>query len=141
MDSGADRDPPPKAQPLPSISAEGPRISKPPVAQPLYVKQEILASPASPDLQVPDTSELHRGYEAMPPVGSVPPPHRLVPRELPIPDEAQVEAELARIETAEMSDLDGPGFEVEKEDYLQRGRKRALELDSSESAKRKVSLQ
>jgi DNA helicase INO80 len=59
---------------------------------------------------------------------------------MPVPDEAQVEAELARIETTEMSDVDGPGFEVDKEEYTQRGRKRALEADDSEASKRKVSL-
>jgi hypothetical protein len=73
----------------------------------------------------------------MPPIDRAPP--RLVPQELPVPDEALVEAELARIETMEMSDLDGPGFEAEKEEYIQRGLKRALEVDSNEASKRKVS--
>lgn len=74
----------------------------------------------------------------MPPVGSAPPSQKLVPREMPVPDEAQVEAELARIETMEMSDVDGPGFEAEKENYLQRCRKRALDVENSETSKRKV---
>jgi DNA helicase INO80 len=77
-------------------------------------------------------------YDVLSPIGLAP-PHHHVPREMPVPDEAQVEAELARIETMEMSDVDGPGFEAEKEDYLQRGRKRALDAEDMEVSKRKVS--
>jgi DNA helicase INO80 len=74
----------------------------------------------------------------MPPVGTVAPPAQAVPHEIPVPDEALVEAELVRIETLEMGDLDDLGFEVEKEEYLQRSRKRALDIEASEAEKRKV---
>lgn len=75
----------------------------------------------------------------MPPVHPAPPPQSVV-REIPVVDEAQVEAELARIETMEMSDADLPGFEAEKADYSQRGLKRALEIETNEVDKRKVGL-
>jgi DNA helicase INO80 len=140
MSSGTDPEPPAKThQPLPPINAEPPPLSKPPTTNPLLVKQEGMTSPAPADHAQPNNVGLNRVYEAMPPVGSAPPVQKLVPREMPLPDEALVEAELARIETMEMSDVD-PGFEAEKEEFLQRARKRALELDNAEQSKRKVSL-
>jgi DNA helicase INO80 len=116
MSSGAD--------PVPPVKTQSP-----------FVKQEAMASPAPAILPLHDG----RAYEAMPPVTSVQPP-KPVPRELPVADEALVETELARIETMEMSDVDGPGFELEKGEYIQNSRKRALELDTAESSKRKVRL-
>ena len=64
--------------------------------------------------------------------------HHLLPKEMSIPDDSAVEAELARIETADLSDVEGPGFEREKQEYLQRGRKRAIEVEKAETEKRKV---
>lgn len=120
---------------LASIMSSGADTEPPIKVQPPFVKQEAVASPAPASLPLHDS----RAYEAMPPVTSAQPP-RLVPRDIPVPDEAQVETELARIETMEMSDVDGPGFEHEKEEYIQNSRKRALEVDTAESSKRKVSL-
>ena len=136
MDSGADPEPPSKHQPLPSINDT--RAFSKPSPNPLYVKQEAMPSPAPADLPYPDPRAVH--YESMPPVGSAPPPSRLVPRELPAPDEAEVEAALAHIETNEMKDVDTSGIEYqqEKEDYASQTRKHALELETTEGSKRKV---
>jgi DNA helicase INO80 len=99
-----------------------------------------MASPAPAEHATSEPFASSRGYEPAPPVAIAPPTHHALPRELPVPDEAQVESELTRIETLEMSDVDGPGFEADKEEYIQRGRKRALEADDNEGSKRKVSL-
>ncbi|KAF2004418.1 helicase SWR1 [Amniculicola lignicola CBS 123094] len=139
MSSGADPEPPTKSQPLPSINPEPRRLSKASSTHPLYVKQEGMASPAPADVPMHDGSILHRPYEPMAPVNPAPPvaPHTIVPGAMPEPDQAQVEAELARIETMEMSDVDGPGFEAGKEEHIQRSKKRAMEVEEAESGKRK----
>jgi len=140
MSSGADPEPPIKTQRIRSITSHSPRLSKPSPTDALFVKSEAMASPAPADQVSSEPFAHSRGYEAVPPVTLAPPTHRVLPRELPVPDEADVEVQLARIETMEMSDVDGPGFEADKEEYIQRGRKRALEADDSEAGKRKVSL-
>lgn len=136
MDSSADSDPPAKTPHMPAMSDTRPFTK--PSANPLFVKQEALASPAAADLSYAE----HRAvpYQSMPPVGSAPPPARLVPRELPAPDEAAVEAALAHIETNEMKDLDTTGteYEREREEYASRTQKRALEVTAAEDSKRKV---
>src|SRR5205823_6275013 len=119
MSSGADTEPPSKPPPqLPPMNTEPRRLSKP--SNPLFVKQEVMASPAPADLPLPDANPTSRGppYESMPPVGGAHAPQRLVSREIPVPDEAEVEAALARIETSEMNDIDGPGFERHRDDYM-----------------------
>ncbi|KAJ4353856.1 putative DNA helicase ino80 [Didymosphaeria variabile] len=133
MDSGADPDPPAKSQQLPPINDT--RAFSKPSPNSLFVKQEAVPSPAPADLPYQD----HRAYESMPPVGSAPPPSRLVPRELPAPDEVAVEAALAHIETNEMKDVDtlGMEFQQEKEEYELQTRKRALDLETIEGSKRK----
>ena len=55
-----------------------------------------------------------------------------------MPDESEVEAEIARIETSEMNDVGDSGFEHEKEDYLAQSRKRAYQVELMETSKRKV---
>jgi DNA helicase INO80 len=132
MSSGADIISPAKPPLLPSINS----ISQPLVPAPLFVKQEA-TTPAPADITSQELA-YSRAYEAMPLVGTVAPPAQAVPHEIPVPDEALVEAELVRIETLEMGDLDDLGFEVEKEEYLQRSRKRALDIEASEAEKRKV---
>lgn len=136
MDSGADPEPPAKPQQLPSINDT--RAFSKPSPNPLHVKQEAVPSPAPADLPCQDPRAVH--YESMPPVGSVPPPSRLVPRELPVPDEAAVEAALARIETNEMKDVDTFDTEYQqlKDEYESQTRKHALDLDATENSKRKV---
>lgn len=136
MDSGADPEPPSKPQQLPSINDA--RAFSKPSPNPLYVKQEAVPSPAPADLPYQDPRAVH--YESMPPIGSAPPPSRLVPRELPAPDEADVEAALAHIETNEMKDVDTTGIDhqQEKDEYVLQTRKHALELEATEGSKRKV---
>ncbi|KAF2275166.1 helicase SWR1 [Westerdykella ornata] len=135
MSSGNDAPPLAKHQPLSSINSEPPKVKLPSVT-PHYNKQEPLTSPAPLEHMPPDPTMMNRRYDSIPPV-ALPPPQRTEPREIPVPDEAQVEAELAHIETHEMGDVDGPGFEIDREEFLQRGRKRALEVEQVESQKRK----
>lgn len=137
MSSGADNEPTPKPQPLPSIAADTYRLSKPP-PNPHFVKQEAIPSPAPTDL-APHANGYHAqgGYEAMPPVGSFQAPLSSAVRELPIPDEAAVEAALAHIETKQMNDPDDSGTPHEHQAYNLRRQKRALEVANSENSKRK----
>ncbi|KAH7122455.1 SNF2 family N-terminal domain-containing protein [Dendryphion nanum] len=129
MSSGVDAEPSTKSQPPPPINHEPRKLSQSSATTPQLVKQEAITSPG------PTTTS--RAYEAMPPVVSAPPAPHIVARDIPVPDEALVEAELARIETMEMSDVDGPGFEAEKHEYIDFGRKRALEVEAAETSKRK----
>jgi DNA helicase INO80 len=138
MSSGADVEPVPKAAQLPPINAEPRRLSKASVNPPQFVKQEPMATPAPANIALPHIAALNRGdYESMPPVVSTYPPPQLVPREVPVPDEAEVEAALARIETTEMNEFEGNGLETEREEYLARGRKHALDIQDVEANKRK----
>jgi DNA helicase INO80 len=136
MDSGADPDPPAKPQQLLPINDT--RAFSKPSPNPLFVKQEAAPSPAPADLPYQDSRAVP--YESMPPVGSAPPASRLVPRELPAPEDAAVEAALAHIETHEMKDVDTSSMEVhlEKEEYELQTRKHALDLEATENSKRKV---
>jgi DNA helicase INO80 len=139
MSAGTDNDPPAKSQQLPSINADLGRLTKPP--NPLFVKQEPMPSPAPADLAPHDNGVLQRApYEPLQPVGI---PHASQPsvpaRELPVPDEAEIEAALAHIETKQMSDLDASGAPFEQDEWSQRTLKRGLEVISGETAKRKVS--
>lgn len=136
MSSGNDPSPPTKHQPLPPINSEPTRIKLPSVATP-YNKQEPLTSPTPLEHIPADANAVNRRYESIPPV-ALPPPQRTAPREMTIADEAEVEAELAHIETNEMGEVDGPGFEADRDEFLHRGRKRALEADGIEAQKRKV---
>ena len=136
MSSGVENDPPPKAQLLPPINSEPYPLSKPSV-NPLFVKQESVTSPVQNNMSPQQNGIPYRGYEAMPPVGSLQPPLQFASRELPMLDEAEIEAALAHIETRQMSDLDEQGSSHERLEYLQRNQKRILEVTGSESGKRK----
>ncbi|KAF1915355.1 SNF2 family N-terminal domain-containing protein [Ampelomyces quisqualis] len=134
MSAGTDNEPRPKAPQLLSIND---RLSKP--LNPHFVKQEPMPSPAPADLAPPDNRVLHRApYEPLQPPG-VPcvaqPSAR--PRELPVPDEAEIEAALAHIETKQMSDMDATGAPFHHEEWAQRTLKRRLDVISGETAKRK----
>ncbi|PVI07533.1 hypothetical protein DM02DRAFT_608629 [Periconia macrospinosa] len=137
MSSGTDADPPARIQPSASLNAESHKPSKP-VNNPLLVKQEVVPPSPTPVEPLPsDISTLSRGaYETMPAVGTAP-LLRTASRELPVPDEAEVEAELARIETGEMNDIGESGYEREREAYLEQGRKRARDVETTEASKRK----
>ena len=99
MDSGADPGPPSKTQHRPAANDSHP-YSKP-ASNPLFVKQEALASPAPAELAYSDRHPV--SYGDMPPVGSALPPSRLAPRELPAPDEAAVEARCDRFPHAHVA--------------------------------------
>jgi DNA helicase INO80 len=137
MSAGTDNDPPTKTQQPPSLNHEHNRPSKPP--NPLFVKQEPMASPAPPDLALQDNGILHREpYDPIHPVGmSHASQHFATPRELPAPDEAEIEAALAHIETKQMNNLDALGAPFEHEEWRDRNLKRGLDVISGEAAKRK----
>ncbi|KAH3904140.1 chromatin-remodeling ATPase INO80 [Parastagonospora nodorum] len=137
MSAGTDSDPPAKAQPPASLNHDHGHLSKPPNAH--FVKQEPMASPAPADLAPHDNGILHRApYD---PIHPVAPSHALqsfaTPRDLPAPDEAEIEAALAHIETKQMNDLDGPGAPFEHEEWRERSLKRGLDVISGETVKRK----
>jgi DNA helicase INO80 len=65
-------------------------------------------------------------------------PRLILPLPKPRPDEKDIEAELAKIESADHSDLDIPGQELWKAEYARRGAKRGRDVGNTEIAKRKV---
>jgi DNA helicase INO80 len=132
MSAGTDNDPPPKAQPPPILSPDHQMLSKP-SPNPLFVKQEPMPSPA------PEAALQDNGIQ---PVGILhPSQHSAQPRELPVPDEAEIEAALAHIETKQMNDLDTSVAPFEHDEWKQRSLKRGLEVISGETTKRKVCVQ
>jgi DNA helicase INO80 len=103
----------------------------------LHVKQEAVASPAPPELPMKEHIAAPRQpFDQIVLNGDSHYPH--AHHNIPIPDEKDVENEVARIETTEMSDVDIPGFEEERHEYIQRGKKRYLEVEAAELEKRKV---
>lgn len=137
MSAGTDNDPPPKPQQLPSLSADHYPHAKPP--HPHFVKQEPMPSPAPADLAPHHNGILHPApYEPLPSVALAPSiPHTAQPRELPVPDEAEIEAALAHIETKQMSEVDTAVGSSEHDEWKERSLKRGLEVVSGETAKRK----
>jgi DNA helicase INO80 len=136
MSSGADNEPPAKPLQLPSVQHQ---LSQAPL-QPPFVKQERIPSPAPAEMAPQDNGILHQGpYE--PPIslsGALPPQHFAPTRELPVPDEAEVEAALAHIETKQMNDLEGIGSPIDHYEWKERSLKRGLEVTAGETVKRKV---
>lgn len=136
--SGADPEPPAATPYSPVITQQSRRVSKASSTNPLQVKQEIIASPAPPELPMQENITVLRKPSDQTLINgdlNHQPSH--IHREVPIPDETAVEAEIARIDTMEMSDVEGPGFEEEKAEYILRGKKRSLEIESAEIVKRK----
>ncbi|KAF1839073.1 helicase SWR1 [Decorospora gaudefroyi] len=137
MSSGADNEPPPKTQPLASVNPDPPRPSKP-LHNHHFVKQEVMPSPAPADLPPHDNGYTSREvYDPVPPTGNLHPSSQPATRELPVPDEADIEAALAHIETKQMNELDESGTPHELQDYKQRSQKRGLEVAATEASKRK----
>ena len=138
MSAGTDNDPPPKPQPLPSLTADHYPHAK--QSHPHFVKQEPMHSPAPADLAPHHNGILHPApYEPLPPVALAQAvPHTAAPRELPVPDEAEIEAALAHIETKEMGGADEAVGTSEHDEWNERSRKRGLEVTNGEIAKRKV---
>ncbi len=137
MSSGVENDPPPKAQHLPPMNPDPYSLAKPSV-NPLFVKQEAITSPTQANISPQHNGIPYRvGYETMPPVGSLQPPLQFASRELPMVDEAEIEAALAHIETKQMSDLDEQGTSQEHLEYQRRNQKRVLDVSGSEAGKRK----
>lgn len=137
--SGADPDPP-ASTPYPlHAMQQSRRSSKTSVTNSLQVKQEVVASPAPPDLPMNDNiTVLQRPFERTIINGDIHPTPSHIPRDIPVPDESAVEAEIARIETMDLSDVEGPEFEEERQEYIKRCKKRSLEVETAESVKRKV---
>ncbi|OCK98141.1 uncharacterized protein K441DRAFT_685116 [Cenococcum geophilum 1.58] len=136
--SGADLDPPASTPYPPHAMQQSRRSSKTSVTNSLQVKQEVVASPAPPDLPMNDNiTVLQRPFERTIMNGDIHPTPSHIPRDIPVPDESAVEAEIARIETMDLSDIEGPEFEEERQEYIKRCKKRSLEVETAESVKRK----
>jgi len=106
-----------------------------------YVKQEMPPSFTTPSLNdqasapaVAPTTPIMNGNSHL----STPVKKSSSSRVLAI-DEREVEVELAKIEAMDLSDVEGPGFESEKKEYIRRGIKRQADVAQAESEKRKVS--
>jgi len=139
MSSGADHDPPAKTQQLPSIHVNH-QLPKPPSSL-AFVKQEPMPSPAPADRGPLDNGILHRRpYDpAAMAGGTLPLQHFAQPRELPAPDEAEIEAAIAHIETQLVNDGGGFGAPVDHDEWTQRNLKRRAELEHAETSKSKAS--
>ena len=137
MSSGNDHESPAKIQQPSSLLQGQPSASKP--LNLLFVKQEPMPSPAPADLAPHDNGFIHRQpYEPLQSVGiPQPQPYYAPPRELPVPDEAEIEAALAHIETKQMNDLDTAANPMEHEEWKQRSSKRSLDVTDAETTKRK----
>jgi chromatin-remodeling ATPase INO80 len=59
-------------------------------------------------------------------------------RVLTATENEKIASALSKIDAAELSDVDDPGFEAEEALYSQKRKKRALEVDEIEAEKRKV---
>lgn len=136
MSSGTDNEPTTKSTPLPSINHQ----LNPP-HHPLVVKQEPQASPAPLELAPHSNGILHQPpYEPLMPLAGTPQVlSHDAKAERPPPDEAQVEAALAHIETKQMNDPEGMGDPNDDMDWKERTLKRAHDVASTELSKRKVS--
>ncbi|OCL13572.1 helicase SWR1 [Glonium stellatum] len=136
--SGADPDPPASTSFPPHATQPSRRSSKASTAGPLQVKQEMVASPAPPDLPMNDNiTVLQRSFDHTIMNGDIHPARSHIPRDILVPDESAVEAEIARIEAMELSDVEGPEFEEERQEYIKRCKKRAFDLENAELVKRK----
>lgn len=135
--SGSDSEPP-AVMAYSHGTQQSRRLSKP-SDHAQQVKREAAASPPPPETPMNDNITLYRRS-----------PKRVVEngearqifseplQDIPLPNERDVELECAKIETMEFSDVESPGFEKEKEEFLERGRKRILDIELAESLKRKV---
>ncbi|EMD67739.1 hypothetical protein COCSADRAFT_168915 [Bipolaris sorokiniana ND90Pr] len=138
MSSGADNEPPSKPPPPAPVNADPFRPSKP-LPNQHFVKQEAMASPAPADLPLHENGYTPRPtHDAIAVPGTVQPAAlQSATRELPPPDEADVEAQLAHIETTQMGDMDILINSREEAEYRQRCQKRILEVSATEASKRK----
>ncbi|KAK1915088.1 putative DNA helicase ino80 [Pyrenophora teres f. teres] len=137
MSSGADNEPSQKPQPTPTTVNADPFRSTKPLPNQHFVKQEAMASPAPTDLPPLENAYPPRVYDVVPLASTVQPPLLSATRSLPAPDEAEIEAALANIETRQMTDLDDSGTPHEFDDYKKRSQKRVLEVAAAEASKRK----
>jgi chromatin-remodeling ATPase INO80 len=132
-------DPPPST----TLPAQSRKSSVASATDPPKLKQETMVSPAQPE-PLPETiktvPQLHND-KAMVNGNS----HALLPGavsksiEIPQPDDDEVNAEIAKIDNMQLSEVEGPAWESAKDDYKQRSLKRALVLRDEEDRKRKVS--
>lgn len=137
--SRASLPPPPVIQEAPLAPVPAPVA----VAEPLPPVVAVTTAPlapvndsvdAIPDAKypLPDKVLLNGNSHTAPPP---PPPAR--PIAIPEPDEQEIEAAIASIDVAELSDPDAPDFKQEKEQYRTRGQKRVYDLWTQEDMKRK----
>ncbi|QDS70244.1 Putative DNA helicase ino80 [Venturia effusa] len=103
------------------------------------MKQEHVAALAPP--HTPTQAHTHMAPAAAPLLNGdahhavAHPPVLPLPR--PKPDEKEVEAELAKLESSDLGSLDAGAQEIWREEYIQRSLKRTRDLGFNEAAKRK----
>ncbi|GAM90862.1 hypothetical protein ANO11243_089080 [Dothideomycetidae sp. 11243] len=128
--------PPP---PVHIIDARTPEVSQPPlvksVVSPLIRQAEKPISRASPKPPKPEAETNGRSRQSS---QAATPPYPLPPATGP-PDLTVrgTEAAFADIEAKDLSDVEMPGFEAPQEEWRQRSRKRALEIEFKEALRRK----
>lgn len=155
--SGPTDEQPPKKPSPPSATSAAPAPPAPPVFH--HKRQHLDATPGNLFPKLEKVSSLEHGHPRdlqhhmdgsrgtfaangfskpepiLPDVSS----RALQPRKLPPGVNAeQVNRALAEIDHAEKSDVEGPGFDDERELYRQKGQKRSLESSRAEHVRRKV---
>ncbi|KAI9661749.1 MAG: putative DNA helicase ino80 [Bathelium mastoideum] len=126
---------------------EGRRRSKSSSIQYPSIKGESIDSPAPDQKPMANGVNLYTHSATRPPlreraeINHAPPPADQAQTKRPpktkITTHREVEAEYARIETMEDSDLEAPGFEEHRDAYLGLSRKRALDVERDEDLRRK----
>lgn len=132
--SGSD---PAPAPPAPSFPVSTPQPPRPYVSHP-GIKEEHTASFQTPiDARV---LPLSRSPERAVVNGTSESLHPIAGNVIEV-DPKEVDAEYAKIENVDMSDLEFPGAETFYEQYRQRRKRKAVEVDEAEAMKRKVIAQ
>lgn len=150
-----ERSPPKKQSPPPglaSVHSAAPSVNAaslsppPPIsAQPKVRDIEPAPTPSSVRLEKkPSTDKRRRNMEkdqegAGISANGVDPSKAPRPRKILSEKESEVVNKyMAEIDNAEKSDVEAPGFEKERERYLLKGKKRALDVERAEGLRRKV---
>lgn len=121
--------------PEPAIKEDSPvKVAAP------SVKQEM--PPSLPPAPIPDQAPVNAIVNVTPAVNGSSHPKTpvksLISRHTVAIDENEVQTELSKIDAMDHSDVEGPGFEAEKKEYVRRGMKRHADLAAAEFEKRKV---
>ncbi len=124
----------PPPEPIKSAKVVNGGPSQPKV-EPLVTPIKRKASPSRAILRVespPKKIKANGVSNSLQPTLSVPPEDRVRV------SSKDVDAEVAKIEAMELSDVEGPGFAEAKAEWAERSKRRMVEIDSRERQKRKV---